>query len=166
MSVDTLERSPPFSSMPCFDLVTDIGDRTPSSSIVPSFFLFSKYYLRLHPLTLVYANPFFPFCCLLLTYILVWLTHAATSLHGLLPTSLFFGMFLPLNFLGGLMFPHSPTLLPATIPLGALPFHSFVRHLHCISVSSPSCVFSLLETAPECLMHHASKCSQYPVLAL
>ena len=54
----------------------------------------------------------------------------------------------------------------ATIPLDALPFNSIFRHLHCFAVSSPSCAFFLLYMASECLMHHASKCSPYPVTSL
>ena len=97
---------------------------------------------------------------------MVYLSHAVTSPHGLLPRSLFFHVFLPHYFLGKVIVPYSPTPFPATLPLDALTLHIVVWHIHCISVSPPSCACLLLETAPECLLHHASKCIPYPMLVL
>ena len=96
----------------------------------------------------------------------VFLAHAATSPHGLLPTSLFFHVFLPHFFLGGAIVPYYPPPPPATLPLAALPFRSVVWHFYCLAVSYPSCACFLLETAPERLLYHDSKCGPYPLLAL
>ena len=52
---------------------------------------------------------------------------------------------------------------PATIILYALHLHSIFWHLHCFYVSSPSCDCFLLELSSECMLHHASKFSPYPV---
>ena len=59
---------------------------------------------------------------------------------------------------------HPPPL--ATILLNALPLHSVFWHIHCFAVSYPSFSFFLLDLASECLLHHASKCSPYPVQSL
>ena len=62
------------------------------------------------------------------------------------------------------IFSNPPTLV--TLLLYALPLHSIFWHLHFLSVSSPSCACFLLELASECLLHHAFKCSLYPVQSL
>ena len=62
--------------------------------------------------------------------------------------------------------PYFPTPPLATILQHALPLHSVFWHLHCFAVSSPSCACFLLDLASECLLHHASKCSPYPVQSL
>ena len=54
----------------------------------------------------------------------------------------------------------------ATLLLDDLPLHSVFWNLNCFAVSYPSCTCFLLELASECLLHHASKYSPYPVQSL
>ena len=67
---------------------------------------------------------------------------------------------------GGLIVSFSPPPPPATLLLDALHFHSVVWNPHCLDLSYPSCACFLLELASEYLLHHASKCSPYPVPSL
>ena len=97
---------------------------------------------------------------------LILLAHATIYLHGLLPTSLFWPVFFPHYFLGGVIVPYFLTPPLATLLIYALPLHSVFWHLHCFAVSSPYCTCFLLELSSECLLHHASKCSPYPVQSL
>ena len=180
MVLDTLEQSSTFSSMPFFGLVLDLDEWTSSSSVVPSFFSlfpcwfsislttqkFSTSYLRLHPLPLVYVDPFSSSYYVPVFYILVWFKHTATSLCSLLPTGLFWHVFLPHYFLGRVIVPYFITPPTATLPLDALPFYSVVWHLHCLALSSPSCAWFILDMASECFLHHDSKCIPYPVPSL
>ena len=63
-------------------------------------------------------------------------------------------------------FPYFLITSLATLLLDALPLHSVFLHLHCFDVSCPSCACFLLDLISECLLHHASKCSPYPVQSL
>ena len=73
------------------------------------------------------------------------------------------------HFLGGQFFhilQYPPPPQPTMLLLDALYFHRVFQNLHCFAVSSPSCDWFLLELSSECLPHHASKCSPYPVPSL
>ena len=70
-------------------------------------------------------------------------------------------------FLGGVNSSYFSTPPPlATPPLDALPLHSVFFNLRFFVVSYPSCACFLLDMLSECLLHHASKCSPYPVKSL
>ena len=76
-------------------------------------------------------------------------------------------MFFLHYFLGRVNFPYFPTPHPlVTLLLDALPLHSVFLHIHCFFVSYPSCDCLLLDLASQCLLHHASKCSPYPVQSM
>ena len=74
-------------------------------------------------------------------------------------------MLFPYYFLG-VFFSYSPTSPTKTILLDAFPFHNVFWDIHCFAVSSPSFYCFLLELVSEFILHHASKCSPYPVPSL
>ena len=54
----------------------------------------------------------------------------------------------------------------ATLLLDALPLHRLFWHLHCFAVSYPCWACFLLDISSKCLLHHAPKCSPYPVQSM
>ena len=163
--------------MPCFNLVNEIGERTPPSSVILSLFYFLSHWcsitLRTQPFLLILPSPpsiniglyiplIFLYFCMYTFFSGLVDTHCHFS-ACLAANKIVFNVFLPQNSIGGVFVQHSPTLPSAMLPLGDLPFHSVIWNHPWPAVSSLSCACSLLETEPECLMPHASKYNPYPV---
>ena len=178
MVLDTLEQFP-HSSLPYFDLFLGIGELFSPFSMISSHYLkffwgsiFStiQHFFNFLPsppsiiiflcrlfftvfwFSSIFSFNFFGTCC----HFSSWL-----AAHKFILTRVF-STLLPWRC-NCLIFSAPPL---ATLLLDVLPLHSVFWNLHCFVVSSPSCAFFIMKLASECLLHHASKYSPYPVQSL